>query len=257
MAEEIIAQESPENVENVMSVESVESVLKDPIYKHKDGRIFTKQELINSGVDENRINSGIQKGLMSQIGDTDDPNQRFQHKDGRIFTVSEFKAEGVNKDRIADGISKGLLVPLEKKNQIPSEISSKGSQVGVSPSTTPIPRSKELQGILDAIDTKNFLKPNPVDASYVAKPLTGEKIEQAERGRANMKLAIDNTTERALKAKGITTAKNSPTYIKQRKKIEEAVKNGDAALTVDPTTKGPLVKLRESLNLLPTHSNLL
>ena len=100
------------------STESVTDVTIDPIYKHKDGRIFTKQEFLNSGVDENRIKDGLSKGLLVQIGDTEDPDQQFQHKDGRVFSVADFTAEGVGKDRIAKGIETGMIVPIEKKNQI-------------------------------------------------------------------------------------------------------------------------------------------
>jgi len=77
------------------------------------------------------------------------------------------------------------------------------------------------------------------DATYVQKQVTGEKIEQVEKYKKNLQVAIDNTAERALKNKGIQAPKNSPAYIKQRKKIEDAIKNGDAVYTIDPLTKTP------------------
>ena len=101
----------------------------------------------------------------------------------------------------------------------------------------PIPKQKDWKDIV--LDKSLFNKPSASDATYVAKNVTGEKIEQVTKSRANMQTAIDNTTERALKAKGLAAPKNSPAYIKQRKKVEEAVQNGDAAYTVDPTTKLP------------------
>jgi len=105
------------------------------------------------------------------------------------------------------------------------------------PQPQSIPKQKDWKSIV--LDKSSFNKPMPSDATYVAKNVTGEKIEQVAKSRANMQIAIDNTTERALKAKGLAAPKNSPAYIKQRKKIEEAVKNNDAVYTVDPNTKLP------------------
>ena len=39
-------------------VESVTAEPVDPIYRHKDGRIITKQQLLNDGLDEARIKDG-------------------------------------------------------------------------------------------------------------------------------------------------------------------------------------------------------
>lgn len=89
------------------------------------------------------------------------------------------------------------------------------------------------------IDNKNFYKPSPSDATYVAKKMTGEKIEQVEKYKKNLLEAIDNTTNRALTKKGIKAQPNSPVYNAQKKKIEDAIKNGDAVYSVDPVTKTP------------------
>jgi len=110
-------------------------------------------------------------------------------------------------------------------------------QAQIKKEAEPIPKPKDWKDIV--LDKSSFNKPIASDATYVAKNVTGEKIEQVTKSRANMQMAIDNTTEKALKAKGLVAPKNSPAYIKQRKKVEEAVKNNDAVYTVDPTTKQP------------------
>lgn len=171
-------------------------------------------------------------------------------------SFEEFQKQYSNKDAL-DRLHSGLLEDklysksrdefenqyfpeLKKKAKEVSIPSSKEPSVGVSDGTISTPKPKQVfDWEKDLLSDKYFNKPNRTDATYLAKPLTGEKIEQAERGRANMKLAIENTTERALKAKGIKTPKNSPTYLKQKKKIEDAVKNEDAAYTIDPITKQP------------------
>lgn len=89
------------------------------------------------------------------------------------------------------------------------------------------------------IDNKNFYKPSPSDATYVAKRMTGEKIEQVEKYKKNLSEAIDNTTKRALTKKGIKAEPNTPIYNAQKKKVEDAIKNGDAVYSVDPVTKTP------------------
>ena len=105
-----------EVIKTPLETEFVAEVTIDPIYKHKDGRIFTKNQLIaKMGLTEDRIKDGLSKGMISQVGDTDDPTQQFKHKDGRVFSVKEFAGMGVDKNRLADGIEKGLIVPIEKK----------------------------------------------------------------------------------------------------------------------------------------------
>lgn len=218
----------------------VSSLETDPIYKHKDGRIFTKNQLLSEGYNDERIKTGLDKSLITLIGDTRDADQQFKHEDGRIFTNKQLIDAGYTQERIDNGISIGKISPIEKKNQAASTTLPKEPSVGVSDGTISTPKPKQVfDWEKDLLNDKYFNKPNRTDATYLAKPLTGEKIEQAERGRANMKLAVENTTERALKAKGIKTPKNSPTYLKQKKKIEDAVKNEDAAYAIDPITKQP------------------
>lgn len=101
----------------------------DPIYKHKDGRIVTKKQLLSEGLDDARIQKGLDNQIITQIGDTEDPDQEFQHQDGRKVSVKALAEEGITSDRIATGIAKGLITPIEKKNQLPS---TSGLQGGVS-----------------------------------------------------------------------------------------------------------------------------
>ena len=145
-----------EITETPVNIESVTEVTIDPIYRHKDGRIVTKAQLIKDGIDEDRIKKGIEAKTIVQIGDTEDPMQQFKHRDGRTVSVKELTAEGITADRIASGIARGVIMPIEKKNQIATppppletqqpkpEVSSTGVAAGESVSTTPPPTGAEV-----------------------------------------------------------------------------------------------------------------
>jgi len=136
MTNEPIIQES-EMVET--PTETSIEIAQDPIYKHKDGRIITKSMLLKDGLDDTRIKSGLDKGLITQIGDTEDPTQEFKHKDGRVISVKQMLDDGITIDRISNGIELGMITPLEKKNQVVTETTSESLPGGVSDSTTNIP----------------------------------------------------------------------------------------------------------------------
>ena len=67
-----------------------------------------------------------------------------------------------------------------------------------------------------------------LDNTYRAKPISeidiNEALSRNEQHKIDMQTAIDNTTLKVLKQKGIVAGKNDPLYIEQRKKIEEKTK---------------------------------
>jgi len=170
-----------EVIQTPTQTEAITEVLVDPIYKHKDGRIFTKNQLMTKmGLTEDRIKDGISKGMITQVGDTDDPTQQFKHKDGRIFSMKEFAAQGVTKDRVASGIEKGMIVPIEKKNQVattkpPLEtqkpeppVSTTGAAAGASVSTTPPAEEKPVETpVATTPPPTPAVAPPPVEESKV------------------------------------------------------------------------------------------
>lgn len=84
---------------------------------------------------------------------------------------------------------------------------------------------------LDRIE--KFVDPkNPYDVRafevYKEKRLENEK-----------QFAIDITTERALKNKGISAAKGTPAYLAQRAKISQSVNDGNAVIITNPITGKP------------------
>ena len=191
-----------EVVEAPVNIETVTEVTIDPIYKHKDGRIFTKKQLIaKMGLTEDRIKDGISKGTITQVGDTDDPEQQFKHKDGRVFSMKDFASMGVDKDRLASGIEKGMIVPIEKKSQVATtlppletqqpkpEVSSTGVAVGESVSTTPPPAGAEV-----AVTTEVAQAPPPVveevKTDFSVTPL--EKTKEAVQLQAPLQAQQSN-----------------------------------------------------------------
>lgn len=79
------------------------------------------------------------------------------------------------------------------------------------------------------------------DATRVVKPITEQAIKQVEQSRVTKNVAIDNTVDRRLKNKGITAPKNSPTYISEKKKVQQAIDDGDAIVSKNPITGEPVL----------------
>lgn len=160
-----------EPIETAPVIESTTETTVDPIYKHKDGRILTKTQLIKMGLNDQRINDGISKKIITQIGDTEDPTQEFKHKDGRTLSVKDLTAQGVTKDRIANGLELGMIVPIEKKNLLPSETPSapppeaaKDLSAGVSISTTPATEAEVKPAETPTDNTYTDIKTEPSKA---------------------------------------------------------------------------------------------
>lgn len=83
----------------------------DPIYKDKKGQKVTKKQLLDSGYTEDRINKGIENGILTNIGDTDLPEQSYKTKDGQIVTTKQLIESGYSQDRINQGVYNGILSP--------------------------------------------------------------------------------------------------------------------------------------------------
>ena len=221
---------NPQEIEQPeVAVTETETTI-EPIYKHKDGRIFTKSQFLSEGVTEDRINNGLSKGLITQIGDTEDPEQQFKHKDGRVFSVKDFTAQGVGADRIANGLKLGLITPIEKKNQIEStqqyQEPATGSQVGVSQSTTNIPQV-DISEVDKVTATEPEETPPPIQAGplpipegYDAISKTMESFDLKNRKKSKM------TTSKNVMGQDITTITEEPDEeaISQSKKVDEELK---------------------------------
>lgn len=169
-------------------------------------------------------NSLIKEGYTKEnlFGSEENFTKIATTKEGASKLYESLKSEGYNDNNLFGGKSNfvNILVPQPPAQKYPT-----------------------LESF--GIDNKNFYKPSASDATYVAKQVTGEKIEQGEKYQKNLAEAIDNTTKRALDKKGIKNP-SLTTYNAQKKKVEEAVKNGDAVYSVDPVTKTPA--LSQTLN---------
>lgn len=99
----------------------------DPIYKTKDGQTVTKKQLIDSGYDEEKINKGLSGGVLSLIGDTENPSQTFVTKEGKMVTTEDLLGSGYSQDRINKGVHNGILTPQEKSGSA-SAVGAVGSE---------------------------------------------------------------------------------------------------------------------------------
>lgn len=92
------------------------------------------------------------------------------------------------------------------------------------------PQQTPIKGIKDfGIDLKDFYSSQKSDKTYIPKPV--DLVEQkrlSELHKQKVERAIDNTTAKALRLKGIKAPVNSPAYIEQKKKVQKAVDDGDA-----------------------------
>jgi hypothetical protein len=153
----------------------------DPIYKTKDGRIFTKGQLLKNGYSVDKISEGVANSKLFSIGDTKDPEQQYKHSTGRVFNNKELLSAGYTQDRIDEAILGGKLSVIEKKNQVATtnppletqktepEISTTGAVDGASVSTTPPAEEKPVEPTVVAAP------PTPV----VETPTTPPVEEQA------------------------------------------------------------------------------
>jgi hypothetical protein len=79
------------------------------------------------------------------------------------------------------------------------------------------------------LNSKNLYTTNRSDATYVVKPINMvEAKKQTQLHKEKVNQAIDNTTKKVLQKKGIKVVPNSPTYINEKKKLEDAVAEGNA-----------------------------
>jgi len=215
---------NPTEIDQPEVTETTTETTIEPIYKHKDGRIFTKSQFLSEGVTEDRISTGLSKGLISQIGDTEDPEQQFKHKDGRIFSVKDFAGQGVGADRIANGLKMGLITPIEKKNQIESTQQYQepvtGSQAGVSEYTTNIPQV-DIATETEETPPPAQVGPLPIPEGYDAISKAMESFDLKNRKKSKM------TTSKNVMGQDITTITEEPDEeaIGQSKKVDEELKS--------------------------------
>lgn len=114
----------------------------------------------------------------------------------------------------------------------PSDGESNGTTLTTPPPkeiATPAPRIKPLSDFID------IEKPSPFatrDNTYMQKPITEVDKQEAENKnqlhQKDVRDAIDNTTERRLKSKGIQTTKGSALFNEEKSKVKKAYDNGDA-----------------------------
>lgn len=101
-------------IDNTNTVDSQE-----PIYQSKDGQTVTHSQLLSSGYDEDRIKNGVSGGILTKVGDTQNPDQVFKTSDGQQVTTKDLLNSGYSQDRIDKGVHNGILTPfVEKKNQV-------------------------------------------------------------------------------------------------------------------------------------------
>jgi hypothetical protein len=172
----------------------------------------------------------IADGYTKQnLGNEEDFVKKVTTKEGATKLHSTLLSEGYTEKNLGnlDGFTSNLMSTQQQAQP-------------------PVQKKKEFPTLESfGIDTKNFYK-QPAVSTYVAPKMTPEIIAQTEAYNKKKEIAIDNTTQRALKNKKISAAKNSPTYNAQRKKIEQALNDGDAVVTVDPRTQSPA--LSQTLN---------
>jgi len=109
--------ESQENISAQPELKENISV-QEPIYKTKDGQTVTKSQLIDSGYSEDRINKGVSNKILSIVGDTKHPEQKFTTKDGQTLSSKQLLDSGYSQERIDKGVHNGILSPyIEKKKE--------------------------------------------------------------------------------------------------------------------------------------------
>jgi len=142
---------------------------KKPILKAKDGRLFSMKQLMDASYTPERIQSGIDNGNLTEVGDITDHDQQYKSADGRVFNYKDLMTAGYDTDRIENGISNGKLTIVEKKSPSPSLlIATNGSQDGVSPSPSttniqetkvvsePTPEPEPPQNLVDWLASKKL-----------------------------------------------------------------------------------------------------
>jgi hypothetical protein len=197
----------------------------DPIYKTEDGRIFSHQELLGKGYNEDRIKTGIQNNKLLKVADTTDPELELVTSDNRKFKVKDLLAKGYSQERIDLGVSKGAL----KANVN-------------SPTPAPQPIEQPKQDPFAQPETKQQLSPinPPAKNTFIDK-----SIEAVEKSNAF------KTEEQTTNRGEIFNAKIEDT--EQRKEgnamIEGLMKSGINPYEISDALKGTEITEEEKLKI--------
>ncbi len=226
MAEEIVSQEesvvepqaqAEQDVPEQVIEQVTETEMEQPEQEPTDGKPKPSKssKLYNSLLNEGYTvkNLGLEEEFNKRISDP--------VKAGKIYDAL-----------IADGYT-----PQNLRGSKESFVSFYKPELPQQP-IKPIPQKKEF----DFEKTINSgLFNTKSDATRVVKPITEQAIKQVEQSRATKDVAIDNTVDRRLKNKGVKAAKNSPLYQSEKKKVQQAIDDGDAIVSKNPITGEPVL----------------
>jgi hypothetical protein len=164
--------------------------------------------------------SGAKKYDFSSFDDAANKKQESQKK----YDFSDFDESVKKKETTINTSGNGSEtnqsgIPTVSLSPSPSQKTSQPSEP-----------QNQIKGIKDfGIDLKDFYSSQKSDKTYIPKPV--DLVEQkrlSELHKQKVERAIDNTTAKALRLKGIKAPVNSPAYIEQKKKVQKAVDDGDA-----------------------------
>ncbi len=205
-----------------------------------------KKYILNGKIyDEDSINEFAKKSSLS-IDDYIKESGAKEHNDTGIYTLNGKDYDGNTMAEFAQKSNMGYDEYLKESGAKKKEISADGGQVGVSeiPSTEnkiSIPGSpQKIKPISDfdairqrdneTFNPRNINTPAVSDMTQMDKPFTSIDKEEIVKGKAvqekNINDAIDNTTDRRLKSKGINAPKGSALFNQERAKTQKAYDYG-------------------------------
>lgn len=134
--------------------------------------------------------------------------------------------------------------PFEKKKDLENDSEPIVQNSPTTTSTSKFVVNANGNPALEALNNPRSLNtPQVADQTNLPKPISDidvkEKLRLAELHNLKINEAINNTVDKRLKLKGIKAAPGSSIYNEERRKLEKAVKNGDATYHMDMKTGKP------------------
>lgn len=174
--------------------------------RNQEKIIETSKSLKSNDSDRQKAITYHQLGHQGYVNDTiSTPEKALQYLSTKIKNEEPAKKETP------------LLIPDEEKKSDIKEYVAKGVKID------DVPLSK----VQEFVDEKN-----PYDVRAF-------EVYKQDRLNREKQFAIDATTERALKNKGIVAAKGTPAYMSERSKIEQSLNDGNAVVISNPVTGKP------------------
>ncbi len=179
-------------------------------------------------------NNLVKAGLTTtELGSQDEFLGAISKKESATKIYNGLVGMGFTKDELGD------------QNEFLTTFSSEQKPIKQAPPQQPpkqVPAQKEKPAFdVSIFESRDFYQPSKPVSTEVAKVRTPETMKQVEQSRATKDVAIESTVDRRLKNKGLKAAKNSPLYQSERKKVLQAIDDGDAVVSKNPVTGEPVL----------------